>query len=220
MAAAVRALPAYGAGPPPALVLLTSVSRDAALRERASAAGVGAVLYTPVKPAALHAALVDALAAGTAPPEPDAEAPGPGAPDEPAGPALSILVAEDNVVNQKVALRLLQRLGYAADVVADGAEAVAAVRERAGRGRPYDVVLMDVQMPVMDGLDATRRIRALGVPQPWVISLTANAMRGDREACLAAGADDYLAKPVKVDGLRDAFARRSPDRAAAAPLAA
>ena len=206
VAAAVRALPAFRAAPPPALVLLTSVSRDAALRERASAAGVGAVLYKPAKPAALHAAFGDAF--GDAPAPPDAEADGPGAPDEPAGPPLAILVAEDNVVNQKVALRLLARLGHTADVVADGAEAVAAVRERAGRGRPYDVVLMDVQMPVLDGLDATGQVRASDLPQPWVVALTANAMRGDRERCLDAGCDDYLTKPVKVGDLRDALARR------------
>ena len=203
VAAALGALPV----PAPFTVLLASVARDAALRERAEAAGVGAVLYKPTKPAALHAALVGAFAEAARP----APAPAPPADEEADGAAgaLSILLAEDNVVNQKVALRILERLGLTADVVADGAEAVAAVRERAGRGRPYDVVLMDVQMPVLDGLGATRRIRAAGLPQPRVVALTANAMRGDRERCLDAGCDDYLTKPVKVGDLRDALARRA-----------
>ncbi len=118
--------------------------------------------------------------------------------------ALHILLAEDNVVNQKVALRMLERIGYRADVVADGQEAVEALyRQR------YDVVLMDVQMPQMDGLEATQCVRA-ELPaerQPYIIALTANAMKGDRERCLDAGMDDYLSKPVKLDALREALTR-------------
>ena len=206
VAAALRALP----GPTPVLVLLTSVARDAALRGRAEAAGVHAVLYKPTKPAHLHDVLVgafsEAAAPGPAPAPPPVEpvAVGPAA-DEPSPGALRILLAEDNVVNQKVALRILERLGHTADVVANGAEAVAAVVGRAGRGRPYDLVLMDIQMPEVDGLDATRRIRAADLAQPHVVALTANAMRGDREACLAAGCDAYLSKPVKLDALRGAL---------------
>ena len=146
-------------------------------------------------------------------PAPDAAAPpahggpGGGGPDAPPGrSALRVLVAEDNVVNQKVVVRTLARLGVEADVEADGAAALAAAHRAAGAGRPYDVVLMDVQMPVMDGHEATRRLRAEldAEVQPWVIALTANAMEGDREACLAAGADAYLSKPVRRAALADA----------------
>ncbi len=108
------------------------------------------------------------------------------------------------MVNQKVALRMLQRLGYRADVVSDGREAIEALsRQR------YDVVLMDVQMLEMDGLEATQCLRA-ELPaerQPYIIALTANAMKGDREWCLEAGMDDYLSKPVKLDALGMALAR-------------
>ena len=116
---------------------------------------------------------------------------------------LRVLLAEDNVVNQKVAVRVLKRLGYDPDVVADGAEAVSAVRDRAAAGHPYDVVFMDVQMPVLDGLEATRRIRSepLGPSQPWMVALTANAMEGDRERCLAAGCDEYVSKPIRIEDL-------------------
>ena len=139
---------------------------------------------------------------GAAPPPADAAPP----PDSGRG-ALRVLVAEDNVVNQKVVVRTLARLGVTADVEPDGAAALAALRQAAGAGRPYDLVLMDVQMPVMDGHEATRRLRAEldADAQPWVVALTANAMGGDREACLAAGADAYLSKPVRRDALADAL---------------
>jgi CheY-like chemotaxis protein len=121
---------------------------------------------------------------------------------------LRILVAEDNVTNQKLAQHLLGRLGYRSDAVADGREAVAAL-ERV----PYDVVLMDIQMPEMDGLTAARKIREL-VPagrMPRIIAMTANAMQGDREACLAAGLDDYISKPIRVQEVVQALLR-SPSR--------
>jgi ligand-binding sensor domain-containing protein/signal transduction histidine kinase/CheY-like chemotaxis protein/HPt (histidine-containing phosphotransfer) domain-containing protein len=120
--------------------------------------------------------------------------------------SLRILLAEDNSVNQKVALLLLERLGYRADVAANGLEALAALRRQ-----PYDVVLMDVQMPEMDGLEAARRLRAEWPPQdrPRIIAMTANALRGDREACLEAGMDDYLSKPILIDDLRQALLRAS-----------
>jgi CheY-like chemotaxis protein len=129
------------------------------------------------------------------------------APAERAGQnALRVLLAEDNVINQKVAFRMLERLGYRADVAANGVEVLQALRRQ-----PYDVVLMDVQMPEMDGLEATRQIRASFAPdaQPCVIAVTANAMTGDRERCLEAGADDYLAKPVDVHALSEALQRCS-----------
>ena len=111
---------------------------------------------------------------------------------------LRILLAEDNVVNQKLALRLLQQMGYRADVASNGIEAIECCKRQ-----PYDLLLMDVQMPEMDGLEASRRITAHGPTgrRPRIVAMTANAMQGDREACLAAGMDDYVTKPIRVDQL-------------------
>jgi CheY-like chemotaxis protein len=111
---------------------------------------------------------------------------------------LRILLAEDNVVNQKLALRILQQMGYRADLASNGVEAVESVARQ-----PYDVVLMDVQMPEMDGLDATRAIcaRFAQHERPRIVAMTANAMQGDRELCLEAGMDDYLTKPIRVEHL-------------------
>ena len=115
---------------------------------------------------------------------------------------LRILLAEDNVVNQKLAMRLLQQMGYRADLAGNGVEAIECVSRQT-----YDVVLMDVQMPEMDGLEASRRITARW-PQgarPRIVAMTANAMQGDRELCLAAGMDDYITKPIRVDQLVEAL---------------
>jgi len=113
---------------------------------------------------------------------------------------LRVLVAEDNDVNRKVALAMLRRYGYQADVAANGAEALAAVERQR-----YDLVLMDIQMPEMDGLEATRAIIALGpaVRRPRIVGLSANAMTEDVQAALQAGMDDYLAKPITPAGLRE-----------------
>jgi GAF domain-containing protein/DNA-binding response OmpR family regulator len=111
---------------------------------------------------------------------------------------LRILLAEDNVVNQKLALRLLQQMGYRADLASNGIEAIECVERQT-----YDVVLMDVQMPEMDGLEASRRITARwsAAQRPRIVAMTANAMQGDREMCIAAGMDDYVTKPIRVDAL-------------------
>lgn len=110
---------------------------------------------------------------------------------------MSILVAEDSPSNQRVLVEMLKRLGYRADAVADGCEALQALQNR-----PYDLVFMDIRMPEMDGLTATREIRKLWPDKgPKVIAITAFAMDGDRDMCLKAGADDYIAKHAKVEDL-------------------
>jgi PAS domain S-box-containing protein len=118
---------------------------------------------------------------------------------------LTVLLAEDNAVNQKVALRFLERMGYTADAVGNGLEAV-----NAFTNRNYDLVLMDLQMPEMDGLEASRKIRRTlpAERQPKIIALTANAMQGDREICLDAGMDDYISKPVKMHEIVAAIRRQ------------
>lgn len=120
---------------------------------------------------------------------------------------LRVLLVDDNLINQKVALRLLRQMGYAADVAHNGREAVAAFERQ-----PYDIIFMDVQMPEMDGIQAARRIRELeaaqGKLQPvTIVAMTANAMLGDREKCLEAGMDDYLAKPVRPEAVQEMLER-------------
>lgn len=109
---------------------------------------------------------------------------------------LRILMAEDNPINQRVGKLILQRAGFAIDLVADGNEAI-----EAHRAHPYDVILMDCQMPSMDGFEASRQIRQLTQPQPVIIAVTANALVGERERCLSAGMDDYLSKPFQAEQL-------------------
>jgi len=117
---------------------------------------------------------------------------------------LRILLVEDNTVNQKVALRMLERLGYRADVASNGLEAIAALHRQ-----PYDVLLMDVQMPEMDGLEATRLIRQEWTfqPQPWIIAMTAYARASDREECFQAGMNDYISKPIDMALLEKALSK-------------
>ena len=130
-------------------------------------------------------------------------------PEEPlVGPAalpLKILVAEDSPVNQKVILFQLQKLGYSADLVIDGEAVVQSVLSK-----PYDLVLLDCQMPKLDGYAATQRIRAAEVDRhTWIIAMTAHALTGDRERCLAVGMDDYVGKPVRLNDLRAALERHA-----------
>ncbi|MFK7875748.1 MAG: GAF domain-containing protein [Paracoccaceae bacterium] len=119
---------------------------------------------------------------------------------------LRILLAEDNLVNQKLALRLLEQMGYRADLASNGLEALQSVERQT-----YDVVLMDVQMPEMDGLEASRRLTKDKMPdeRPRIVAMTANAMQGDREMCLEAGMDDYIAKPIRVPKLIEALRKVS-----------
>ena len=114
---------------------------------------------------------------------------------------LRILMAEDNPINQKVALSMLKRLGYRADVAFNGLEVLQALQKKS-----YDVVLMDVQMPEMDGLEATRRIRSNGM-KTQILAMTAHALNGDREECLHAGMNEYISKPIRIEELQKALER-------------
>ena len=186
-----------GLAAPPPLVALCQVE------------GADACLLAPPRAAALCRAVAGAIEPALATPEP---APAPPPDPEPAPRPLRILLAEDNVVNQKVALRTLKALGYAADLAQDGVEAVEAVR--AG---DYDVVLMDIQMPRLDGLEATRQIRAEHGCRPVILALTANALDGDAAAARAAGMDGYLTKPLRRPALAEALAEAEQAGALEAP---
>jgi PAS domain S-box-containing protein len=198
LAHAIRESPAGAAAP---LVLFTSLGRREA---RAEEEGFAAYLHKPIKPSQLFDALATVLA------DQPVHVPKPGAarseldPDMARRHPLRILLAEDNVVNQKLALRLLAQMGYRVDLAANGLEAIDAVERQT-----YDVVLMDVQMPEMDGFEASREInrRWPAVRRPRLVAMTANAMEGDRELCAAAGMDDYVAKPIRVEELVAALER-------------
>jgi len=188
-----------GAGCPP-MILLRSRGR----REAASDMDLfAATLHKPARPSQLYDVLVSSWGEAA-----NKTAATPGAVNAMAAPSCRrerILLAEDNLVNQKVALHMLARLGYRADVVANGVEALEALTRQ-----HYDVVLMDMQMPEMDGIEATRRILARWpdrATRPWIIALTANAMGVDKARCLAAGMDDFLAKPISREALTVALAR-------------
>jgi signal transduction histidine kinase/DNA-binding response OmpR family regulator len=189
------------------LVLLSSIGHRAG--HAGSLDDFAAVLTKPVKSGILLATLqsVCGTAAAVAAPVPTADAP-----TLATRIPLRILLTEDNVVNQKVGTRMLERLGYRADVASNGLEALDALACRA-----YDVVLMDVQMPEMDGLAATREIRARYGARPRIIALTGNALEGDRARCVEAGMDDYITKPVRMDQLVAALERCAPQPAEPAP---
>ncbi|HZX43166.1 MAG TPA: response regulator, partial [Myxococcaceae bacterium] len=179
-----------------AIILLSSVGQfPADLGE----GDVAAVLSKPLKLSQLRDGLRTVLAEG---PAASGTVVRPAESTPAVAQPLRILLAEDNVVNQRVAVRTLERLGHRADVVTNGRE----VLERLSQVT-YDVILMDVQMPEMDGLEASRAIcaRWSAAERPRIIAMTAAAMEGDRQACLAAGMDDYIMKPVSLDQLRRAL---------------
>jgi signal transduction histidine kinase/DNA-binding response OmpR family regulator len=204
LATAIRQLPE---GRSLALVLLSSAGQ--VFPGEPGEAGFAAVLSKPVRLSTLQDRLCEILgaSAGAVPPSAGSS------PDQPAAP-LRILVAEDNPANQQVALRLLERLGHDADLASTGRE----VLEQLARSA-YDVILMDVQMPEMDGLETTRAICARwpAGERPRIIAMTAEALESDRQACLAAGMDDYVVKPVGLDRLGRALAgcRRAASRGGA-----
>ena len=180
------------------VIVLTS-SEQEMVRRQIDRLGISHVLQKPIKTAALYRVITEALNTSRLPQGEKSEEKEPEkkpllAHERP----LSILLAEDNRINQLVAQQLLGRLGYRIDMVANGFEAIKALQVR-----PYNVILMDVQMPEMNGMETTRRIRK-EFPQdqqPWVIALTAEALKGDRENCLLAGMNDYLSKPINLDGI-------------------
>ncbi len=201
LAAEIHRLEASGAKPRTPLVLVSSVRQDT----ESCADMFTAVLLKPIKASQLYNTVVGILAKEEQPRKQRVGA-GKSQFDAEMGQRLPlrILLAEDNAINQKLALRLLERMGYRADVAGNGLEAIEAVQRQ-----PYDVVLMDVQMPEMDGLEATRRIRREldASKQPRIVAMTASAMQEDRDACQSAGMDDYVSKPVRVKELVDALSK-------------
>jgi CheY-like chemotaxis protein/nitrogen-specific signal transduction histidine kinase len=190
---------ALGAGTPPMIMLSSLGDRGPDF----AGAGFAAVLMKPVKPAALLLTIDQVLGGARAAEsveralvlDPDLAKKYP----------LRILLAEDNPVNQKVASRTLERMGYRVDVVGNGVEALAAVD-----AIEYDLILMDVQMPEMDGLEATRRIRELPPPRgriPRIVAMTASAMDSDRVEAMDSGMDDFVGKPVRIEELQSAVIR-------------
>ncbi|HVF24771.1 MAG TPA: GAF domain-containing protein [Anaerolineales bacterium] len=179
------------------IILLTSLGRK---EIGADDLNFAAYLTKPLKPSHLYDALAGLFAGNVISPKAE---PLKAVMDVELGikHPLRILLAEDNAVNQKLALRILLQMGYRADVASNGIEAVESIERQ-----KYDVILMDVQMPEMDGLEATRSIRNLSnIRQPRIIAMTANALEGDREMCLAAGMEDYISKPIRVNELVEAL---------------
>jgi PAS domain S-box-containing protein len=197
-------------------ILMTSIGRST-ITDRLRESGLAHCLTKPVKRGLLVEVMTRVLAERSPSP---ASPVTPVAPPRPGSPGARLLLVEDNPVNQKVTLRQLQKLGYRSDAVGNGMEAVVVLRTI-----PYDLVLMDCQMPEMDGYEATRRIRDMEArrreqlsrmepdrPHPEtrrtpIVAITAHAMPGDREKCLAAGMDDYISKPVRLEDLKDVLFR-------------
>jgi CheY-like chemotaxis protein/nitrogen-specific signal transduction histidine kinase len=194
---ALRTLPGTKPGEPP-IILLSSSGRQL---EEADRASFVALLSKPVRDTQLFRAISKAMGKGEAalpkevPPQVESKTP-----EQPTPKKLRILLTEDNAVNQKVATKMLKKLGYQADSAWNGEEAVTACKRM-----DYDLILMDMNMPVMDGIEATKHIQALlkteGRPLPIIVAMTANVMMEHRETCLKAGMNDFLGKPVKLAGL-------------------
>ncbi len=196
------------------MVVFVPITLESTLLHRAPSA-VQRFLSRPIKPAPLADVLVRIFAereehhrpvqsSAHRPPPVTESTGGATGTDNSTTAALQLLLVEDNIFNQKVALRMLQRLGYQADVAGNGEEALDQLQSQR-----YDAVLMDIQMPQLDGLAASRRIRAEFPPdqQPYIVAMTANALQGDRERCIEAGMDDYISKPVQVKDLIAALER-------------
>lgn len=197
LAGEIRRLPE--AHPLP-MILLSSLGKPPANEESGHFA---AVLTKPIKPSQLFDGIARIFGAQPPfqPPASTATAPA----DQIVRHVSRILLAEDNPVNQKVAIHMLARIGYRVDTAGNGLEVLRALQRQ-----DYDIILMDVQMPELDGIETTRQIRAEEIPgktRPWIVALTANAMQGDRELCIAAGMDDYLTKPIKAPELAAALVR-------------
>lgn len=184
------------------LIMLTSTI-DSATKRDAEALGITSYLYKPIKQSQLFEAILAVLSGGTHNTRRIAKKTlldgslGQNVP-------LRILLAEDNVINQKVGLLMLTKLGYRADVAANGLEVLKATSERI-----YDVILMDLQMPEMDGIEATKRLRMPGAVanRPRIVAVTANVLQSDRDMCVAAGMDEFISKPMKVEDLAAALSR-------------
>jgi signal transduction histidine kinase/CheY-like chemotaxis protein/ligand-binding sensor domain-containing protein len=175
------------------VILLSSVGDD---RSKTHAQLFSSVLTKPVRQGTLHKHIIMQLKQQGKPVVAEGESVRKLSADFSVQYPLRILITEDNPVNQKLAERVLTKLGYKPDQALNGQEALDALD-----AHPYDIILMDVQMPVMDGLEATRQIRSRKGVQPFIIAMTANAMQGDREICLEAGMDEYISKPVKLEDL-------------------
>ena len=183
---------------PPLIMMATIATRD--LNKKAEPFRIAAVLTKPVKEPKLQLVLLDLFDNAASPADPDTANDQSEEKEILFDPSLRILLVEDSAVNRKVAQLQLKRLGLQADIACNGLEAV----EAASR-RDYDIILMDMQMPEMDGLEATRKIRkfCLGAESPFIIALTAAAMKSDQEACMEAGMNYYISKPVRIEDLTE-----------------
>ncbi|HYG23796.1 MAG TPA: response regulator [Verrucomicrobiae bacterium] len=206
LAAEIRKLPSTMMMP---LVLLTSMGVRADAPDFASAA-FASCLTKPIKPAQLHEVLIRVIS-GAKPAARKAPVPSKLDPTLALRLPLRMLLCDDNAINQKVAVRLLQQMGYKPDIAANGVEALAALERQT-----YDLIFMDIQMPEMDGMEATRIIRERQKDRAKhpnykssiiIVAMTANAMTGDREKCIAGGMDDYLSKPVRPEDVRKVIER-------------
>ncbi len=199
--ATARALREAGAGA--SMVLLVTGQPPRGLREQAGAVGIRELLVKPLSPSVLFDATMQALGPSAAGARREVAAGGVGGQAPGAAPGARILVVEDNEINQIVARKMLERAGFAVDVVGNGELAVAQVQQTR-----YDLVFMDLQMPVMDGIAATVAIRKFApLDQLPIIAMTANAMEQDRRWCMAAGMNDFVSKPIDPRQLAAVLAR-------------